>query len=185
MNEKIDSQQQKSIMNGDLPDLMNRLHTIDNENVAKLRRMSILFAVLIVLYLALIIAHPTINLIIITVSFTVFLAVFIYSFRKTRKRDYSLPVKQLLIESRKSYRLVTPEYLVINAAAYTLIVVSFRTLSTEYFSLNLWGLTGDLAVLVVTTLFYTIMLVIGYLVWRATYHKLIRQIDVCLKDLDE
>jgi uncharacterized membrane protein len=80
---------------------------------------------------------------------------------------------------------VTPEYLVINAAAYTLIVVSFRTLSTEYFSLNLWGLTGDLAVLVVTTLFYTIMLVIGYLVWRATYHKLIRQIDVCLKDLDE
>lgn len=186
MNEPINNHKADgTYMNGDLPSLMSKLRIIDKENMKQLRRFSRFLAILIVFYAVLMILNPVLYLGVIVGGFAGFLGIFLYSYHKARKKDYSLPVKQLLTETRKSYKLVTPVFLLINVFSFAIIYTSLHTAFSRYIPVHLFGLSFELSVLVITVIFYAVMLVIAYLVWRARYHNLIRQIDECLKELGE
>lgn len=171
--------------NGELASLIVKLKSIDRDNVSKLRRFSIMYAVLIVLYGILLVMHPTLTMIVIVAGFTVFLGVFRYSYRKARNRDYTQPVTRLLMQTRKSYRLFSPEYIVANIAAFSIIYASLHNLFSRYLGIHIEGINPVVTEAAVVVVFYALVLLLAYVIWRVKYRKVIRQIDECLEEMGE
>jgi hypothetical protein len=174
-----------SNMEGEISILIKTLKSIDEKNLKTLKRFRIVFSFLLFFYLVLIVIHPVTNLIVIASGLIVFLLVFIYSYNKTLKKDYSLPLRELLIKTRKSYRLISPEYCIVNLAAIAILYSSMESVFTSYLKNSFHGVNENFLIMLLVLVIYVPSLVVAYFVWRAKYQKVIRQIDSCIKEFDE
>lgn len=167
-------------LNDELTLLLSKIRSIDADNKTKHRSFIILYAILTVFYSFLIILHPNLKLLLITGGIILFLVVFTFNYLKTTSRDYSIPLKELLMEIRKTYRFVTPMFVLINIGALGLIFAGFDSLFNNYINLS-----DSFYTVLISIGVYLTALVIGYYTWKKRYASVIRHIDNCIKELEE
>ena len=165
--------------------LMDELKRFDNRNLLELRRWQILIGVISLFYLLLLVVHPVRVLIIDVSCLLLFFIIYTVYYRKLSKKDYSIPVKELLIRTRKTYSITNPVTLLSALVAAPMMFASVDVLFTRYIHVSLYGCSSLCLKLVVFSIFYWVVLLIAYVVWHARYHAIIRLIDQNLAELDE
>jgi hypothetical protein len=134
-----------------------------------------------VLMVVLVFLSSTPILIIDVACLFIFFMIYTYSIYVLSHKDYSLPIKQILINNRKSLRLLNPLTIVSALAAAPMIYGGIHVLLTRYILKD----PDIFTVIIVFGSFYVLVLIAAYVVWYKRYNRVLMEINRILKELDE
>jgi hypothetical protein len=99
-------------------------------------------------------------------------------------KDYSVSVKQQLKRASQSYRFFNRYFIISAVFAFPLIAVGFNTLFTRYIPVSILGLGQEPSNILLASIFFIVVLIIAYFVWRRKSAGIFKEIRQNLIELD-
>jgi len=169
----------------DIANLIDKLRIMDDKNLRELRRWQIILGIMAIFYIIICIIRPDTIVLVDTTGLLVFFVMYTVYFFKLSRKDYSIPVKQVLLNTKKAYRFVNPVFIISAIVAAPMIFGSIHTLFSRYFNVPDWNIEPLYFELSVFGIFFASVLIVAYVVWHARYHKVMMEINQNLKELEE
>lgn len=169
----------------DIGNLIGKLRTMDDKNLRELRRWQIIIGIMAIFYIFLWAIHPDTIILIDTTGLLVFFVVYTVYYFKLSRKDYSVPVKKLLLNTSKTYSFFNPVFLITALVAAPMVFGAVKVLFDRYFTAPDWNMAPLCFEIGVFGIFFSIVILIAYLVWHARYHEVMKEINQSLKELEE
>jgi len=168
-----------------LNDLLGKLRTMDSRNIRDLRRWQMIIGITAILFILLLIIHPMPIILIDLSSFLAFFIIYTVYYFKLNKMDYSIPVKQVLIKTRRTYRFLNPAFIMTSILIIPMIFGSVQILLDRYLTFNLSGCNSWCINIFISGVFYILLMIVAYVTWHAKYNEIIKEINHNLKELED
>lgn len=168
-----------------LDHLLEELRALDSRNLKEIRRWRVIMATIAIMYTILLLGKPSLLLSIEVICLYGFFIIYHFAAKEMSKKNFALPVKELLLNTRRRYSLFRPATLISAVLAVPLIYGGIDVFLRRYLHPDIPGLSEDGTIILVFVLFYLLVLLAAYFAWRYRYAAIRKEIDQNLRDLQE
>ena len=171
--------------NDKLDMLLTEMRRMDENNLRESRRWRVIMAVCVMFYALLLIANPNGFILTEVICFYGLFMLHHFNVQKLRKKDFSLSVKQELMNTRKRFGFFRPVTLIAAVLAAPIIYGGIDVMFSRYIHASVFVYGDNFIVPIVFVLFFALVLLAAYLVWRNRYAEIQKKIDQSLEELSE
>jgi len=168
-----------------LNSLIGKLKELDVKNLKEMRRWQVIVGITTLLLIILIIINPMPIIIIDASVLLFFFVVYTLYYFKLSRKDYSVPIKKVLQDTRKTYSFLNPVFILTAVAIIPMLYASVHVMLTRYTQLEIPGISMTELKIGATFLLYAIIITLAYVTWHARFGKIVRKIDQTLSELGD
>ena len=172
-----------SYTGSNLEGLLEKLRLMESESLRTLRRWKIIISILGTIIILSVILDPNLMMIIEGICLICLFILYAFTIRRIREKPFDLSVKELLQYKLKESRFIQPVTILAALFAAPLIYIGISILITRYLNLKILGFSTFFLTNTIFAVFFVLVLLLAYFVWRRKNITVIRSIKQCLEEL--
>jgi len=168
---------------GELTLLLEKLKMLDAKNQKQVKTWNWIYGISSIVFIIFLVLQPDLKILLDVAALLLLFLVTSIIYVRTKRKDYSLSIKEQLQASSRGYRFITPVFIIYAILAIPLIYVGIDTLLRRYIldnnNLSFW------VVIPVFVLFYSTVIVIAYFSWRKKNKPILDEINRWIAELEK